>query len=61
MDTLFKRIYLRSSSKQVIPTYINHSRPLNPEGFFSLFEGGLKGETRQTYLYMPRANKKIQQ
>ena len=38
---LFKLIYLRPIANQVIPTYINHSRPLISDGihhfFFSFF------------------------
>ena len=30
-------IYLRSIAKQVIPTYINHSRPLIPDGIHLFF------------------------
>jgi len=33
----FKLIYLRSIAKQVIPTYINHSRPLIPDGIHLSF------------------------
>jgi len=33
----FKLIYLRSIAKQVIPTYINHSRPLIPDGIHLIF------------------------
>ena len=33
----FKLIYLRSIAKQVIPTYINHSRPLIPDGIHLCF------------------------
>jgi len=32
-----KLIYLRSIAKQVIPTYINHSRPLIPDGIYLIF------------------------
>ena len=49
---LFKLIYLRSIAKQVIPTYINHSRPLIPDGIHLFFERGLRGERRQTCPYM---------
>ena len=34
---LFKLIYLRSIAKQVIPTYINHSQPLIPDGIHLFF------------------------
>ena len=33
----FKLIYLRSIAKQVIPTYINHSRPLILDGIHLFF------------------------
>ena len=33
----FKLIYTRSIAKQVIPTYINHSRPLIPDGIHLFF------------------------
>jgi len=33
----FKLIYLSSITKQVIPTYINHPRPLIPDGIHLLF------------------------
>ena len=33
----FKLIYLRSIAKQVIPTYINHSRPLISDGIHLFF------------------------
>jgi len=33
----FKLIYLRSIAKQVIPTYINHFRPLIPDGSHLFF------------------------
>jgi len=33
----FKLIYLKSIAKQVIPTYINHSRPLIPDGIHLFF------------------------
>ena len=33
----FKLIYLRSIAKRVIPTYINHSRPLIPDGIHLFF------------------------
>ena len=49
---LFKLIYLRSIAKQVIPTYINHSRPLIPDGIHLFFERGLRGERSQTCPYM---------
>jgi len=35
--TWFNLIYLRSIAKQVIPTYINHSRPLIPDGIHLYF------------------------
>jgi len=49
---LFKLIYLRSIAKQVIPTYINHSRPLILGGIHLFFERGLRGERSQTCPYM---------
>jgi len=39
---LFKLIYLRSIANQVIPTYINHSRPLIPDGIHLFFEWGFE-------------------
>ena len=48
----FKLIYLRSIAKQVIPTYINHSRPLIPGGIHLFFGRGLRGERSQTCPYM---------
>ena len=48
-----KLIYLRSSAKQVIPTYINYSRPLIPDGINLFFiEQDLRGERNQTCPYM---------
>jgi len=38
--------------KQVIPTYIYHSRPLIPDGIHLFFERGLRGERSQTCPYM---------
>jgi len=54
---LFKLIYLRPIAKQVIPTYIYHSRPLISDGihhfFFSFFfERGLRGERSHPCPYM---------
>ena len=37
IDYLFKLIYLRSIAKQAIPTYINPSRPLIPDGIHLFF------------------------
>jgi len=56
----FKLIYLRSIAKQVIPTYINHSRPLIPDGFHRslFFERGLRGERSQTCPYMLSAEQR---
>ena len=48
----FILIYLRSIAKQVIPTSINHSRPLIPDGIHLIFKRGLRGEISQTYPYM---------
>ena len=38
-----------SIAKQVIPTYINHSRSLIPDEIHLFFERGLRGERSQTY------------
>ena len=36
----------------LIPTYINHSRPLIPNGIHLFFERGLRGDGSQTCPYM---------
>ena len=41
-----------SISKQMIQTYINHSRRLIPDGIHLVFERGLRGEKSQFYPYM---------
>jgi len=54
-----KLIYLRSIAKQVIPTYINHSRPLIPGGIhLFFFERGLRGEKSDLSLYAERQARK---
>ena len=55
---IFKLIYLRSIAKQVIPTYINHSRPLIPDGINLFFERGLRGEKPDMSLYAERQARK---
>ena len=49
ITTWFKLIYLRSIAKQVIPTYINCSRPLIPDEIHLIFEQVLRGDRSQTY------------
>jgi len=51
----FKLIYLKSIAKQVIPTYINHSQPLIPDGIHLFFERGFE----RTYLYLGSLGQKV--
>jgi len=44
--------FLMSIAKQIIPTYINHSRPLIQDGIHLFFERGLRWEQSQTCPYM---------
>jgi len=46
----FKLIYLRSIAKQVIPTYINHSRPLIPDGIPLFFKPKVTGSRPTVYI-----------
>jgi len=48
----FKLIYLRSIAKQVIPTYINCSRPLISDGIHLIFKRGLRGKRSQALPYI---------
>ena len=50
-QTNIKKKHLRSIAKQVIQIYINHYRPIIPEGIY-LNLIGLRGERSQTYPYM---------
>ena len=56
----FKLIYLRSIAKQVIPTYINHSRPLIPDGihFFFFWTRFERREEPDLSLYAERQARK---
>ena len=46
---------LRSIAKQIILTYINHSRPIIPDEIHLIFERGLGGEIIQSFPSMLRA------
>jgi len=50
----FKLIHLFKvdCKNHIIPTYINHSRPLFPDETHLVFERCLRGERGQTYPYM---------